>query len=296
MYSRQFLVIVAVLSQTSHMDDVNPVKVTVVSLSAAANIVVNSLVMAVILRTPSLRDDLTSLFMFSLATSSLAFGVCCSIGSAIMCSHPALNTDAFISVYIVVAGWFMFASLYNLCCISLCKMAAVVYPLSYLAVVTERRCYLLILFNWTISIALAAPFAFFDMWSQCVCFPRRNHVTGNSSNYLYAVQVLAGLLPMLGMVYSNVRMFIVVARVNRQVAEAGFAVEAGSNTTETSQPSLASALIKSVRSSRNIIIICVTYVFLVVIIILVLFAKSADHTVVTNDNVRDTKYFFHWHS
>ena len=266
------------------MGDVNTVKVTVVSLSAAANIVLNSLVMAVILRTPSLRDDRTSLFMFSLATSSLAFGVCCSIGSAIMCSHPALNTATFNTVYIIIAGWFTVASLYNLCCVSLCKMAAVVYPLRYLAAVTERRCYLVILFNWTISIALAAPFAFNDVsWSQQVCYPRRNQVTGSSSNYLYVVQVIGGLLPMFGMIYSNVRMFIVVARVNRQVAAAGFPVEAGSNAVETSQPSLASALIRSVRSSRNIIIICVTYVFLVIIIILVVSAKSADHTVITND-------------
>ena len=71
------------------------VQVAAISLSAVANIVLNSLVMIVIARTPTLREDRTTLFVFSLAASDLAFGVCIMTTSAVVCSHPEIRLDEF---------------------------------------------------------------------------------------------------------------------------------------------------------------------------------------------------------
>ena len=265
-------------SLNSDMEDVNSVKVTVVSLSAAANIVLNSLVIAVIVKTPKLREDRTTLFVFSLAVSGLAFGICCTVSSAIFCSRPEMtNPNGFASIYMALAAWFTVASLYNLCCISVCKMVAVVYPLRYLVVVTERRCYIVIFFNWIVSASFAAPFYFIaTSWSPDECIAERKQITWKSSAYMFALEVICCLLPMSVMIYANVRMFVVVARVTRQVSVA-------SSDVEPYQQILASALIRSVRSSRNIIIICFAYVFLVMSIVVVVTTTSISDTAIEVD-------------
>jgi len=259
--------------------------VTVVSLSAAANIVLNSLVIAVIVKTPKLREDRTTLFVFSLAVSGLAFGICCTASSAIFCSRPEMtNADGFASIHMALAAWFTVASLYNLCCISVCKMVAVVYPLRYLVVVTERRCYFVIFFNWIVSASFAAPFYFIaTSWSSDVCIAERKQITWKNSAYMFALEVICCLLPMIAMIYANVRMFVVVARVTRQVAVAGVQLDAPSSDVEPYQHILASALVRSVRSSRNIIIICFAYVFLVMTIVVVVTTTSINDTAIGVD-------------
>ena len=208
--------------------DINSVKVTVVSLSAAANIVLNSLVIAVIVKTAKLREDRTTLFVFSLAVSGLAFGICCTVSSAIFCSRPEMtNADGFASIYMALAAWFTVASLYNLCCISVCKMVAVVYPLRYLVVVTERRCDFVIFFNWIVSASFAAHFCFIGVtWSRYVCIGELRQTNWKSSAYMFALEVIYCLLLMVVMIYANVLMFVVVVRVTRQVSVAGVQINA----------------------------------------------------------------------
>ena len=264
-----------------------PVQVVAISLSAVANIVLNSLVMVVIARTPTLREDRTTLFMFSLAASDLVFGVCIMITSAVVCSHPEIRLDEIMPVLLTIAAWLVLTSVYNMCSVSLCKMLAVVYPLRYLALVTEKRCYFVIVWNWTASFILTAPIYFIidAMWSEDMCFVRMEKATSaNTLVYLFVSQVMGGFLSIVLMVYANVRMFIVVVHARRkvaaetspsgQLATATFHYGGGNNACVLQQHTLSVLLIRSLKSSKNIIIICSVFVSIMIMQAIVEFTVS----------------------
>ncbi|KAI0232532.1 hypothetical protein LSAT2_017147 [Lamellibrachia satsuma] len=81
------------------MEDTNVAKVTIASLSAATNIALNCLLIVVIARTPTLRDDRTTLFVFSLVSSDLAFGCSVMVSSSIVCSRPDIRVGNFAYVF-----------------------------------------------------------------------------------------------------------------------------------------------------------------------------------------------------
>ena len=250
------------------------IQVAAISLSAVVNIVLNSLVMIVIARTPTLREDRTTLFMFSLAASDLVFGVCIMTTSAVVCSHPEIRSDEFAPVFFTLSAWLILTSVYNMCSVSLCKMLAVVYPLRYLALVTERRCYYVVVWNWTAGFILTVPMYFLidQSWNEDICSVRVRKITSaNKLAYLFASQVIGGFLPMTVMVYANVRMFIVVVSTKRQVAAESFEIVAGRNACVLQQHTLSMSLVRSVRSSRNIIIICSVFVSIMTLELIVAF-------------------------
>ena len=265
----------------------HPIQVAAISLSAVANIVLNSLVMIVIARMPTLREDRTTLFMFSLAASDLAFGVGMMTTSAVVCSHPEIRSDEFTPILLTIAAWLVLTSVYNMCSVSLCKMLAVVYPLRYLALVTERRCYFIIAWNWTASFILTAPIYFLidATWSEDMCFVRMEKASSaNTLVYFFVSQVMGGFLPMTLMVYANVRMFIVVVHARRKVAAGTspsgqlatdtFQSRGGTNACVLQQHTLSMSLVRSVRSSRNIIIICSVFVSIMTLQAIVEFTVS----------------------
>ena len=258
------------------------VQVAAISLSAVANIVLNSLVMIVIARTPTLREDRTTLFMFSCAASDLVFGVCIMTTSAVVCSHLDIRSDEFAPVLFTLSAWLILTSIYNMCGVSLCKMLAVVYPLRYLALVTERRCYYVIVWNWTASLILTAPIYFLleVTWSEDLCFIRGGEVSsGNTLVYLLVAQVVGGFLPMTLMVYANVRMFIVVVRAMHAVAAEIVPSGAGTNASALQQHTLSmSHFFRSVRSSKNIIIICSVFVGIISVEVIVTLTVSLHQT------------------
>ena len=259
----------------------HPIQVAAISLSAVANIVLNSLVMIVIARTPTLREDRMTLFMFSLAASDLAFGVCMMTTSAVVCSHPEITSNVFVPFFFTLSAWLILTSVYNMCSVSLCKMLAVVYPLRYLALVTERCCYYVIVWNWTASLILTAPIYFLIevSWSEDMCFVRVGKVSsGNTQGYLLVSQVIGGFLPMALMVYANVRMFIVVVRAKQQVAAEIVPSGAGTNASVLQQHTLSMSLFRSVRSSRNIIIICSVFVGVITLEVIVALTVSRHQT------------------
>ena len=239
-----------------------------ITISAVTNIAINSLLIVVITRTPTLRDDRTTLFILSLVSSDLAFGVCVMASSAIISSSPDIRVDNFVAVFVVVGAWLNVTSLYNLCYVSVCKMVAVVYPLRYLTVVTERRCYVIIVFTWVVCLILAIPLSSIDMtWDSNICFIRRKNVTSTDPDYVVAMETIVSVLPMATMIYANVRMFCVVVRVTHKVSSEQARFSTGSSSLALQQHTLASVMFRSVRSSRNIIVICLAYIVVVVIAI-----------------------------
>ena len=252
------------------MEDTNVAKVVIISLSAATNIALNCLLIVVIARTPTLRDDRTTLFVFSLVSSDLAFGCSVMVSSAIVCSRPDIRVGNFAYVFAVVGYWLNLTSLYNLCCISVCKMVAVVYPLRYLTLVTERRCHVVIVFNWLFSLVMTAPLFAIDMsWNPDLCFIQPNDTNSSTPHYVVAMQMFGNLVPIAVMVYANVRMFYVVAYTTRRVSAEGVQVGVGSSSLVLQQHTLASVMLRSIRSSRNIIVMCLAYTVVVIMAIMV---------------------------
>ncbi|KAK2146496.1 hypothetical protein NP493_359g06029 [Ridgeia piscesae] len=268
------------------MEEANSVKVATICVSVVANVVLNGMVILVILRTPKLRSDRVTLFMLSLASSDLAFGVGFMTTSAIVCSHPHLRIveDRHADIMAIVSTWLTVTSLYNICSVSVCKMAAVVYPLRYAITVTKRRCYLVIVFNWTASMLFAVPFSYIGTsWNMDMCFIDRRRINWKNSFYTIVVMVFGSAVPMCILVYANLRMFIVVARASRRVAAEGFRLGEVTNTIVLAEHTGALEVIRSVRSSRNIIVISLAYVLVVSPLMVVETAASFRQTTKGSD-------------
>ena len=161
------------------METLLAVKAGVIGTNIVANIVLNSIVIVVIARTPRLREDRTTLFVLSLASSDLAIGLSVMPISVVMCSCPGNllgNLDYIPAIHGFFTIWLSMTSTHNVCWIGMCKMIAVVHPLRYLTLMTERRCYGVIVANWTFSLALSLfLFRFPLKWNSAVCmFQVRN--------------------------------------------------------------------------------------------------------------------------
>ena len=246
------------------MKDLISVKLGAVCVTMVSNIVVNTLVIAVIAKTPTLRDDRTTLFMFSLVVADVVYGVCVMGGSVVMCSLPESPTEIATSIFAFVALWLSLSAFYNVCCVSVCKMIAVVYPLRYLALVTERMCYFVITFNWTASLALAAPLLTVNItWNADMCFFQRRQFDLHDTFYYFAVGLLGGIVPMCVLIYANSRMFVTVVRAVRRIATERFQILGGKNIVISVVQPDPPPILRSIRSSRNIIIICSAYIFAV---------------------------------
>ena len=225
----------------------HPVQVAAISLSAVANIVLNSLVMIVIARTPTLREDRATLFMFSLAASDLAFGVCIMTTSAIFCSQPDIRINKFASAFAAISTWLTLASMYNLCSVCMCKMVTVTYPLRSTTLVTERRCYFVIVVSWTASFIVTAPIYMLDIsWSHDLCFVRLTQAHDRYAVYVIIMHVFGGLIPMAVMVFANLTIFVVTVRVIKRVSVDGTHVGEVNNTYVSNQHTLATSIHKSV--------------------------------------------------
>ena len=155
------------------METVSAVKVAFIGVNIVANIVLNSIVIAVIARTPRLREDRTTLFVLSLASSDLAIGLSVMPISVVMCSWPgSLLGDGYYipAIHGFFTIWLSMTSTHNVCWISLCKMIAVIHPLRYVTLVTDRRCHVLIVANWTFNLVLSLiVFDFPITWNESVC-------------------------------------------------------------------------------------------------------------------------------
>ena len=155
------------------MDELSAMKAGVIGTNIVANIVLNSIVIAVIATTPSLREDRTTLFVLSLASSDLAIGCSVMPISVVMCSypgHPSGERYHIPTIHGFFTIWLSMTSIYNLCWISLCKMIAIIHPLRYITLITERRCYAIIVLNWTFSLLLSPILFLFPMkWNDELC-------------------------------------------------------------------------------------------------------------------------------
>ena len=234
------------------MDGSTVVKTVTISTVTALNIVMNVLVIAVIARYPQLREDRSTLFMFSLTISDLANGCTAMPISAVLCSSATESVGNILNMHKFFTRMFGLVSLHSLCWVSLSKMVAIVTPLRYEQLLTSNRCYLIIGLTWLFGAGIAfAGITHGAKWSRklCICTVVDYPDVPPST----IVGMTAGVaVPLVATIYASARIFAVIVkthlRITAQVNSIGGC--------DHGAPSGQTLTLQSVRSGRNILIIC----------------------------------------
>ena len=238
----------------------NDIQVAVISVVILFNVVINVLVIVVIAKYPELREDGTTLLMFSLSVSDLAAGCTTMPISAVLCAGriPTTHLKQVQQVQVFCRWMFGFNSLHSLCWITVCKMITLLKPLRHQKLLTRNRYYGIIIFNWVVGVAIAAKMCRMDVvWSSdiCIYFVRATHNVSGLSLLVYVVSVVT---PGVVLVYATARIFVVVPRthaaINRQVHALNVV---GLNTASAGLVTL-----HAIRSARNVLVICIVSVLL----------------------------------
>ena len=238
------------------------IKVAVVCVIIILNVIMNSLVIAVIARYPQLREDRTTLFMFSLSVSDLAAGCTFMPISAALCSRATPEVADMVSllpkIHAFTMWWFGSNSMHSLCWLTLSKMVVILKPLRVEQLLTHKRCYIFIGVNWIIGGLLAVVnFKVNITWNTMLCTYRLPNDNSVKAGYM-TFFVVGVLLPILLIVYGTIRIVIVVVRTHRQISALEHSVGGGNSSIGNTGFVTAQAI----RSSKNIIIICVVSLLL----------------------------------
>ena len=128
----------------------------VICVIIVLNVVVNSLVIAVIAYYPQLRKVRTTLFMFSLSVSDLAAG----LPSAALCSATTPKVADMVGVlpkvHAFMTWWFAFNSMYSLCWLTISIAIAILKPFKVEQLLSHKGCYFVIGLNRIIGCVLDA--------------------------------------------------------------------------------------------------------------------------------------------
>ena len=239
----------------------------VISVVIITNITLNVLVIALIVKYPQLREDRTTLFVFSLTLSDLANGCTAMPISAAVCSRltpNVRNTSRYLpKIQAVLLTWFNAVSLQSLCWITVCKMVAITKPFRYEQLLSQCRCYFIIGGIWIIGAVSGATMAIFPItWNNEDCFFQIDP-SGNSTisiGLTFSVFVFSVVCPVIAMLYSTTRIFFAILRIHRQITAQGNSI-GGENGNFATTPSLT---LKSIRSGRNVLTVCLAFIVLTI--------------------------------
>ena len=257
--------------------DFDDIKTVVISAVIVLNITLNVLVIAVIVRHPQLREDRTTLFMLSLTLSDLANGCTAMPISAALCSSATPNVRTMRGflpkIQLFCSICFNFVSMHSLCWVTLCKMIVVTKPFRCEQILSRHRCYAVICCTWCSGLLLAASLLHGPVsWNIATCM---YNLEGDTSETFTAVSIFGGLIiglvvPITVIVYATVRICCVIARTHRQITAQVASIGGEIN----SAVSVPSSSLKSIRSARNVLLICLAYVVLTIPVAVGILAAS----------------------
>ena len=253
------------------IDDFDDIRPAIIIAVIVLSITLNVIVVAVVIRYPILREDRTTLFMLSLTLSDLANGCTAMPISAAVCSRATPNVRRMVQhlpkFHVICSVWLTITSMHSLCWVTVCKMIAITKPLRYHQLLTRTRCYIVISGIWIFGAGtgvLLYPGA--SGWDHDSCM----HTESNKPNLslIYAAAILFGLIfgilvPLPVIVYTTGTIFRVIVRTHRQIAAQSFSI--AGHLSVGNIPSLTS---KSIRSGKNIVIICLAYLILTIPVII----------------------------
>ena len=251
-------------SDIMNTKDYAGVKSTVISVIIILNIITNSLVIAVIARYPQLREDRTTFFMFSLSVSDLAAGCTFMPISVALCSRATPEVAEMVGllpkIHACMMWWFAFNSMHSLCWLTISKAIAILNPFKVEQLLSHKRCYFIIGVFWVIGCVLATinvTALNVITWNTEVCVYRipneRTMKAGSMTFFVIAVKLPVSLI-----IYCTIRIFIVVLRTHRQISVLEQSVTVGNNAFGNN----GFITVQAIRSSRNIIIICIVSLLL----------------------------------
>ena len=227
------------------------------------NVIMNSLVIAVIARYPQLREDRTTLFMFSLSVSDLAAGCTYMPISVVLCygARPGVAdiVGFFPKLQLFALWWFSFNSMHSLCWVTISKAILIMKPFEAEQLLTRKRCYVIIALIWTVGCLLATVnFSVHVTVNAVSCtysIPANDHVV--KAGYL-TFFVIGVVLPISLIIYGTVRILIVVVRTHRQISALEQSVAVGDN----SNGNTGFVTVQAIRSSKSVIVICIVSLLL----------------------------------
>ena len=237
-------------------DDFKPV---IISAVIVMNITLNGLVLAVIAKYPKLREDRTTLFIFSLTLSDLANGCTTMPISAAVCSNATPNVRNMLPyvprVLHVCSVWFNFNSMHCLCWVTVCKMIAITKPFRYEQLLTRNRCYLIIACIWLtggmIVIGGTHLVTELDLRTCVFAMPAVSDVM---MQLVFAL-IIGVLVPAVVTIYATTKIICVIVRTHHQMTSQINSISGLSGNTY-------SLTLKTIRSGKNILLICLAFLIL----------------------------------
>ena len=219
---------------------------------------------AVITKYPQLREDRTNLFMLSLMTADILYGTLVMPVSAVLCSSASQSILAAMpylpNIVMLYSRAIAIIGINSLCWVTLCKMIAITKPFVYERHLNATRCYIIITFIWSIGFLVGlACFRVETVWSTSVCMPRMN-TSSAVDNVTDVTFIVCAVTPIILIVYGTTKIFMVIVRTHQQISSQvqSMGGEQGAEAKNTSVTR------QSIRSGRNVLIICASIVLLLV--------------------------------
>ena len=257
-------------NSTVDASDISVVKHIVITAVIVTNVILNSLVIAVIARYPQLREDRTTLFVFSLSLSDLALGCSVMPISVALCSNaaPPNITHYLPTIQRCLFTWFSFSSSHSLCWLTVTKMIALLYPFRYEQHFTPRLCYAIIGCIWFTGALVAVPGSqTVDQWSPMTC--TFSAEVPSHEQLVKKIGFVLSTVPLIGIVYATVRILYVIVHAQRQITAQVNSIGGQPRVVETN----ASLTLQSIRSGRNVLLVCLGVLVLSMPIIIIVLAS-----------------------
>ena len=239
------------------------IKATYIGTLSILDIATNAIVISVIAKYPQLREDRTNLFMLSLMVADILYGTLAMPVSAVLCSGAGQAVLAAMpylpNVHILLSRCVVIVSTNSLSWVTLCKMIAITKPFIYERYLNSTRCYIIITGFWSIGLFLGlACFRVGAHWSPHVCLPRIDSSSSAAAITDFSFLIFGMAIPVILIVYGTTKIFIVIVRTHTEISSqvqsmGGDQIIAGQST---------SATLQSIRSGKNVLIICASIVLI----------------------------------
>ena len=235
------------------MDVTQNWKTALMSSVVVLNIVLNSTVIAVIVKYPQLRENPTNLFMCSLFGADLVLGIMVLPISTILCSIASIAKEEdsyFVAMNFAGLRWCFFASLLSLCFVTVSKMVSITRPLHCDRIFSKTRCYVIVASIWVTGAVLVIFWSQASMsWGSDLCISQPSQMISLSSitRVIYLGFIWIGLI---AISYATVKILHVIFRTHLHMTSQIHSIGGNTATTATD----VSLTLMSIRSGRNVII------------------------------------------
>ena len=177
---------------------------------AVVCVVDNGLVIFLITTRRNLRTT-TNWFVLSLAVADFGVGTFWYSRLSFCEIRDATCVNEAVKIVFLIGVLFLFASVTNLCALTLDRYLAIVHPLRYVTFMTKKRVALLVSAAWAVASTGAA-----SLFLYYVVFTREDQQIIRMSLLLYQSTIALGVCVFL--LFATVRIFLVVRRIARQNA------------------------------------------------------------------------------